>query len=100
MPDRADHLARTLFSRLDRLHAISAEDGRGEPDRAQRIAVIEKILAVDLGVTDPTTLATIEAAAPDRTTARQSPDRELASFAAFLRRRLANELELTQPQSR
>ncbi len=93
MPDRADHLARTLLTRIDRLRTLTREDGRREPDRGQRLAVIEKILAVEVGITDSTTLATIEAAVPDETTARQSPDRELAIFAAFLRRRLATELD-------
>ena len=92
MPDRADYLARTLMSRLSRLHAVFAEDRRGEPDRGQRIAAIEKVLAIEAGVTDAVTLSLIEAAVPTPDRGGRSSDRDMAEFAAFLRRRLAAQL--------
>lgn len=93
MSDRADYLARTLAKRLAHLRARFAEDHRGEPDRPARLAVIEKILAVELGVTDAVTLAGIEAAAPSLATAETLSPREQAAFAEFLRRHLASHLE-------
>jgi hypothetical protein len=92
MADRADYLARTLIARLANLHATFAEDGRGEPDRRQRIAAIEKVLAVELGITDGTTMALIEATVPNVKPAKQVPDRELAELSEFLRRRLGPQL--------
>jgi hypothetical protein len=92
MADRAHYLARTLIGRLSTLQTSFAEDGRGEPDRWRRIEAIEKVLAVELGITDGTTAALIEAAVPNVRAARQSLDQEVAGFADFLRRRLAGEL--------
>lgn len=91
MADRADYLARTLISRLATLQAGYTEDGRGEPDRRQRIEVIEKVLAVELGVTDAATMSVIEAAVPNLRVARAA-GRETAVFAEFLRQRLARQL--------
>jgi hypothetical protein len=92
MPDRADYIARTLIARLARLQANLAEDGRAEPDRAQRIAAIEKVLAVELGLTDGATLSLIEATAPRLKSGQRAADREVAAFADFLRHRLARQL--------
>jgi hypothetical protein len=92
MADRAHYLARTLIARLASLEASFTEDGRGEPDRRQRIETIEKVLAVELGITDSTTLALIEAAVPHIKPEKHSPDREVATFAEFLRRRLGRQL--------
>lgn len=92
MADRAHYLARTLIARLTRLHATLAEDGRGEPDRRQRIETIEKVLAVELGITDGTTSALIEAAVPTLPGAKQARDQEVDEFAEFLRRRLGPQL--------
>lgn len=92
MADRADYLARTLTTRLAHLHQRFAEDHRGEPDRRQRIEVIEKVLATELGVTNSATLALIESAAPSVRTEIHGAPRELAAFADFLRQRLAAEL--------
>lgn len=89
MSDRAHYLARTLMARLARLHASCAEDGRGEPDRRERIDAIGKVLAIELGVTDGTTLALIDAAAPHVGTTKFS-ERDVAGFAAFLRTRLGS----------
>lgn len=91
MADRAQYIARTLIDRLSRLHANLSEEGR-VADRRQRIAAIEKVLAVELGVTDGATMSLIEAAAPTVKAGARPPDRELASFADFLRTRLAREL--------
>lgn len=92
MADRADYLARTVVARLANLQASLAEDGRGEPSRQQRIAAIEKVLAVELGITDGTTMAAVEAAAPSGPAERGGRERELVTFAEFLRRRLAGNL--------
>jgi hypothetical protein len=92
MADRADYLARTMIARLTNLQASFDEDGRGEPDRQQRIEAIEKVLAVELGITDGTTLAVIETAVPNLKAARQAPDQEVATFADFLRRWLGPQL--------
>jgi hypothetical protein len=89
MVDRAHYLARTLIARLANLQQSFAEDGRGEPERRQRIEVIEKVLAIELGMTDGTTMALIEATVPHLKTDKQSADRDVAAFAEFLRRRLA-----------
>lgn len=92
MADRADYLARTLIARLTNLQASFAEDGRGEPDRRQRIEAIEKVLAVELGVTDSATMSLIEAAVPNLNGVKQARDGEVAAFAEFLRRRLGAQL--------
>ena len=86
--DRAHYLARTLIARLANLEQSLAKDGRAEPERRQRIEVVEKVLAVELGITEGTTMALIEAAVPHLKLAKQSPDREVANLADFLRRRL------------
>jgi hypothetical protein len=93
MSDRADYLARTLSTRLAQLRARFAEDRRGEPDRQARLAVIEKILAVEFGLTDAATLAGIEAAAPSFAAAETTSPREQAALAEFLRRHLAAHLD-------
>jgi len=95
MADRAHYLARTLIARLARLQASFAEDNRGEPDRRQRIEAIEKVLAVELGITDSTLLALIEAAVPHIKPAKESSEPDVASFAEFLKRRLGR--QLTEP---
>ncbi len=89
MPDRANHLARTLISRLSNLRTRFAEEGLREPDRRQRIDEIEKVLVVELGTVDPATLASIEAAEPNPLPGQAAGEREVAAFAAFLRRQLA-----------
>lgn len=95
MADRADYLARTLMTRLLHLHARCAEDRRGDPDRRQRIEVIEKVLAIELGVTDSSTSALVESAAPSPLPENLRSGRELSEFAAFLRQRLATPLAET-----
>lgn len=88
MADRADYLARTLIARLANLRAAFAEDGRGEPDRRQRIEAIEKVLVIELGVTDSATIALVEAAVPNLRAAQPASEQEVAAFAGFLRKRL------------
>lgn len=92
MADRADYLARTIIRRLAHLQANFAEDGRGEPDRRQRIEAIEKILAVELGLTDGTLMALVETAVPLAPPTRRVTDQDVAAFAEFLRRRLGAQL--------
>lgn len=95
MADRADYLARTLMNRLARLRAHAAEEGRGEPRRDERLAVIEKILVVELGIVDGATISLIESAVPHVGVDERATDRDVAGFAAFLRRRLATPLTET-----
>ena len=95
MADRADYLARTLTTRLAQLHRRFAEDRLGEPDRRQRIEIIEKVLATELGVTNSATLALIESAAPSVRSDAHGTHRELTAFADFLRQPLATELAST-----
>ena len=92
MADRADYLARTLTARLRNLEESFAGDGRAEPERPKRIEAIEKVLAIELGVTDAATIALIESAVPRAKSAERANDRELAAFAAFLRKHLAARL--------
>jgi hypothetical protein len=93
MADRAQYIARTLIARLANLQASFREDGRGEPDRRHRIEAIEKVLAVELGITNGITTALIEAAAPSVTVTKQIPEQEVAAFAGFLRSRLGTQLD-------
>jgi hypothetical protein len=89
MADRADYIARTIMTRLAHLQASFAEDGRGQLDRRQRIAAVEKVLAIELGITDGITAASVEAAAPNiAAIGRGGLDRERTAFAAFLRERV------------
>ena len=92
MADRAQYIARTLIARLANLQASFLEDGRGEPDRRHRIEAIEKVLAVELGITNGTTSALLEAAAPMVKAANQIREQEIAAFAEFLRRQLGTHL--------
>ena len=80
------------MARLANLRVAFAEDGRGEPDRQQRMAAIEKVLAVELGITDGTTIALIESVVPTLKSTQPGSDREVADFAEFLRRRLGAQL--------
>jgi hypothetical protein len=95
MPDRADHLARNLITRLSNLHRRFLEEKRGEPDRSQRIEVVAKVLAVEFGVTDGATLSSVEAAAPTVLPGQPAHARDTAEFADFLRQRLAIHLAET-----
>jgi hypothetical protein len=52
---------------------------------------IEKVLAIELGITDVTTVGMVESAAPNCEVA-PAPERERAAFAAFLRTRLGAHL--------
>ena len=92
MADRAQYIARTLIARLANLQASFLEDGRGEPDRRHRIEVIEKVLAVELGITNGASSALLEAAAPNVKASNQIPEQEIAAFAEFLRRHLGTHL--------
>lgn len=92
MADRADYLARTLLARLGKLEKTLAEENRAVPDRRKRIEVIEKVLAVELGVTDSVTLAVVESAVPHLDADKPGSPRELTAFADFLRQRLAAHL--------
>lgn len=92
MSDRAHYLARTLLARLAALQLGDSEVDRGPVARERRIDTIGKVLAVELGVTDGTTLALIESAAPAVRPGTRPPDRDLTAFADFLRTRLHAQL--------
>lgn len=91
MTDRAHYIARTLISRLAALERAQHDEGRDTLSRQQRIELIEKVLAVDVGVTDWKTVSLVESALPHNIS-RRATDRETAEFAAFLRAQLAREL--------
>jgi hypothetical protein len=82
MPTRSRYLAKVLIERA-RLQAEA--DGRGFPADAELGRLVEKVLAVEEGVTDPAKVRTVAEALP-RTI--RPTDRELAELAAFLDRYL------------
>jgi len=92
MSDRAQYLARTLISRVATLERLNGDDGKGGPTREQRIALVEKVLAVDVGVTDWKTVSLVESALPHNLDRSRGADREIAAFADFLRAQLAREI--------
>lgn len=91
MPDRADFIARTLLTRLaDRVRdeppvSISAPDIPFD----LKEALVTKVLAVELGVTDSATLQAIAQALPRLTASRPATDRDANELAAYVRKRLA-----------
>ena len=93
MADRAQYLARTLLNRL-----AQADDVGPEPlhvERERRVAMIEKVLAVELGVTDGATISLVETALPLVRPRHGFTDREVATLADFLRERLSRALAET-----
>ena len=93
MADRAHYLARTLVSRMASLEEVLREDAKAHGEVAARLTqLVEKILAVEVGVTDSTLVAVVESALPRRIGRQPVPDREIARFAAFLRERLGAQL--------
>lgn len=93
MPDRADYLAKTLLIRMRSLEGVMHEDTAAtEPGKARRrTELVEKILAIEAGVTDGVTIKTVEAALPTIAPERATSPREQSEFAAFLRRRLPSD---------
>jgi hypothetical protein len=92
MADRAEFLARTLISRTSTLAAFSREGNQpAKPNRAERTALIEKVFAVELGVTDGATISLVEAALPQHLDER-ARDRDIATLAEFFRQHLARQL--------
>lgn len=90
MPDRADYLAKTFVNRLRSLEAILREDFGANDSRlaARREETVAKILAVDAGVTDGSTVRAVLSAVPHVSASGEVSPRELTEFAAFLRGRL------------
>lgn len=90
MPDRADYLAKTIVNRVHSLEAILREDLPANDPRlpARREETVAKILVVDAGVTDGTTVRTVLNAVPHVSASGEVSPREMAEFAAFLRGRL------------
>lgn len=90
MPDRATYLARTILSRVRSLEGVLSEDGvRQDADRAARRAqLIEKILAIEEGVTSGATVRLVSTALPRVTSEQATSDREVDEFASFIRREL------------
>jgi len=91
MPDRADYLARTLVNRMRSLETVLAEDGAGDAGPARRLALVEKVLAVEAGVLDGRLHRTFLAAMPSVMPGKPVSDREIREFSAFLRERLPAE---------
>ena len=92
MADRALYLARTLMTRMTNLETVRREDGARGADRSQRMAVIEKVFAVELGITESATISLVEAALPHSGKATRHTDREIAALAEFLRQHLRRQL--------
>lgn len=92
MPDRADYLARQLLTR-----AAAFESGaRDERElAAARERLVTKVLASEAGIVDGATVQLVASALPDEITRRQSSDRAVREYAAFLRERLGSRLEIT-----
>ena len=88
MTDRATYLSRRLLGRLSEIKA-TAELSPGDASTAnlQREA-IAKILAVEEGITDGSTLALVAAAVPFMAANQAPSNRDIEGFAAFLRERL------------
>jgi len=88
MTDRATYLSRRLLNRLADIES-SADVSTNESDGATlRREAIAKVLAVEEGITDGTTLALVAAGVPFMARDRAPSSRDIESFAAFLRERL------------
>ena len=91
MPDRAQYLARTLIARL-----LNPDDEHSEAtaadERQRRMAVVEKILAVELGITDGRTISLVEAAVPFLRSKHGFTERDVSTLADFLRQHLSQPL--------
>ena len=75
------------------LEATLREDTpSAKASRKQRAELIEKVLAVELGVTDGTTVSLVEAGLPENIIGDRAPDREVTILADFLRKHLARHL--------
>lgn len=93
MADRAHFLARTLVSRMANLEEVLREDINSRAEvAARRTQLVEKVLAVEVGVTDGSLVALVESALPRKIGAEPVPDREIVRFADFLRKRLGAQL--------
>lgn len=91
MSDRATYLARTLLTRLQSLEALLADEPGGREGPAattRRREAIAKVLAIEAGVTDETSIRLVEGALPYLSPKERPSERELTQFAAFLRERL------------
>ncbi len=97
MSDRASYLARTLLSRLQSLETVLAEEPGGTSGPAastRRRELVAKILAIEAGVTDESSIRDVESALPTVSPKSRPTDRELASLADFLCHRLGASLQL------
>ena len=93
MADRGHFLARTLVSRMANLEEVVREDANSRTEAtARRTQLVEKVLAVEVGVTDGALVALVESALPRKVGAEPVPDREIVRFADFLRKRLGTQL--------
>jgi hypothetical protein len=95
MADRARYLARHLIARMANLEAAARAEGTASIDRRQRRTLVEKVLAVELGLTDSTIVALVESAVPHVAPDDRGLDREVAALADFLRRHLGAQLTET-----
>lgn len=89
-PDRAAYLARVLLSRLRQLEIAALEDDAPglRKSTVTREDMVAKVLAVETGVTDGSTVQLVASALPRITAQRSASDRDVSELAAFLRARL------------
>ena len=91
MPDRADHLAKTLLARTHTLERQLAEDHIA-PDSPQaterRLSLISKVLATDVGVVNGLIDRTVLRLMPTLRPGREVPESERREFAEALRSKL------------
>jgi hypothetical protein len=86
-PDRASYLARRLISRLRDLEGARQDDAERNDHRevGSRQDMVTKVLAVEAGVTDGSTVKLVANALPRIYPAQPTLDRDVAELAAFLR---------------
>jgi hypothetical protein len=88
MTDRATYLSRRLLGRLSDIQSaadLSLDDAGAATLRRDAIA---KVLAVEEGITDGSTIALIADAVPFMAEGRAPSSRDVEGFAEFLRKRL------------
>ena len=90
MPDRATYLARVFLTRLRQLDDVSGdESGMDEQaESARRQELVSKVLAVEAGIVDGTTVRRVAQALPRVDRHRALSDRDKEELAAFLRAQL------------
>ncbi|MGC4072635.1 MAG: hypothetical protein QM760_08975 [Nibricoccus sp.] len=88
MIDRATYLARRLLARLTEIENAAERAVSDAEGMTLRREVVTKILAVEEWITDGPTVALVVAAVPFIPRSSTPSNRDVESFAAFLRERL------------